>query len=73
MWMCVQDPDVVTAAVIDVAGTRPAALVTGERTYTYSLLEDTLFSTRPGLRILQMTWHPGTCPWVLVIPGFPFV
>eukprot|EP00884_Botryococcus_braunii_P006894 jgi/Botrbrau1/16205/Bobra.160_1s0006.2 len=56
-----QDRHSVAAAVIDAAGARSAAMLSGSNpdpTFSYSLVDSNLFTSRPGLRILQLTWHP---------------
>jgi nuclear pore complex protein Nup88 len=60
-----QDPDQAAVAAIDLARRRPAAAAkTGaaaaERC-SCAPMDEQHFRTRPGLRVLQMAWHPGAC------------
>lgn len=59
--MLLQDPDQAAIALLDLTFRRPAARDgTGAERCETAQIDEEHFRSRPGLRVLQMGWHPGT-------------
>jgi len=57
-----QDEEVAAVAVMELGGSRGGAGAGRDATCECTSVDRELFSSRPGLRILQITWHPGAHP-----------
>ncbi|KAK9817682.1 hypothetical protein WJX72_000600 [[Myrmecia] bisecta] len=55
-----EDPDIGAIAVVSLALGPPTASNSGEQACECTRVDAELFSSRPGLRILQVSWHPGS-------------
>lgn len=61
--MSLQDSDVAAVALLDLTYRRPAPRDgTGAERCECAHVDEEHFRSRPGLRVLQMAWHPGACP-----------
>jgi hypothetical protein len=57
-----QDADQAAVAAIDLQSKRLCAKDgSGAERCAFASLDEEHFRSRPGLRVLQMAWHPGDC------------
>ena len=73
--MVLQDPDQAGIAAIDLARRRPSTVsangsAAAERCGCVPV-DEAHFRARPGLRVLQMAWHPGRYPDVILLRSLP--